>query len=161
VIGVARMNKRMAALELPFGESSPHKLDAALAAILDEGFRETEGCIVLRRCADANPHISVAPSWDETGYEALLNHIHLEDVVAGGPPKPDLRLQVALFAERLASDLKHAYPDETFDVVIGVGDSWTVRFHKVREGQTWLTDGLEGYTLEAVMTVRVGPEAVG
>jgi hypothetical protein len=32
-------------------------------------------------------------------------------------------------------------------------DDWTVRFHTVRSGESWVSDDLEGYGGEAVMVL--------
>jgi hypothetical protein len=65
-----------------------------------------------------------------------------------------LAAQAVLFARCLARDLSDAYPGDAFEVVLGVGDSYTVRFFKSRPGQ--LADDIEGYE-EAILQLLVFP----
>jgi hypothetical protein len=54
-------------------------LDPALQMLLDAGFVERDGCVFL--AAEVHP----APEGellDQTGREALVNHIHIEDRMA-------------------------------------------------------------------------------
>jgi hypothetical protein len=52
--------------------------------------------------------------------------------------------------------LSDAYPGEAFEVVLGVGDSYVVRFYKSRPGQSLLADDIEGYE-EAILQLLVFP----
>ncbi len=149
------MNRRMAALQPPSVDALPvgRDLDAGLAAVLDDGFEQVAGCVVFSRFADSARRIGVAQCGDETGFEAFVNHVHVEDELPAASPS-DLLEEAGLFVSRLADQLKRAYPDEPFVVILAVSDSCTVRFHKVRTGQSWLADDIEDYD-EAVMSLRL------
>jgi hypothetical protein len=94
---------------------------------------------------------------DETGFEAFVNHVHIEDVLPGATPSEALVAQAVLFARCLARDLSDASPGEAFEFVLAVGDSYTVRFNKSRPGQSWLADDIEGYEQEAILQLLVFP----
>jgi hypothetical protein len=53
------------------------------------------------------------------------------------------------------ASLGGAYPDKAFDIVVGVSDSCTIRFHTDRPGQAWLAEDIEAYA-EPVMSISVG-----
>jgi len=152
------MNQRMAALEIGFEEAlgDSSSLDGRLADILADGFED--GCIVLSVFAGSAPLRSdwARPGgvFDKTGLEAFVNHIHVEDE----PPDAEaaeVRRQAALYVGRLRDELRRAYPTLAFVVVMAIGDSTLVRFHRDRPGQGWLADDLEGYETEAVLRLRI------
>lgn len=149
-----RMNARMIQLD-PFLDTPERvrELDPRLAALLDGGFEDHGGCVVLACFTDSARRTSVAAFGDETGFEAFVNHVHIEDELRGTMESDALR-QAVLYARRLCHELTVAYPDDAFEIVVAVSDSCTVRFHKVRSPQSWLAEDIESYE-EAVMTLLV------
>ena len=148
------MNQMMTALEIGFEEAlgDSSSLDGRLADILDGGFEEISGCIVLSVFAE-DALRAAGSAFDETGLEAFVNHIHVEDVLPDAAPT-DVRRQAACLVGRLREELHRAYPALTFVVIVAVGDSTTVRFHRDRPGQSWLAADLESYDAEAILRLR-------
>ena len=134
---------------LPEEALADHELDVRLASLLDAGFEEVAGCIVLPGYADSARRTSIALVRDETGLEAFVNRVHIEDVLRSTTASQALP-QAALFARRLARHLTSAYPNEGLEIVLTVSDSCSVRFHKSRSSQNWLADDLESYD-EAIL----------
>ena len=51
------------------------------------------------------------------------------------------------------------YPGR-FNVILSYdGESCAVRFHKIRAGQRWLAEDLDGYVDEGVLVVEAGSDA--
>lgn len=116
----------------------PH-LSPEISAALVKGFVEEQGCVLLASEAHNAAHTRLGDCFDETGYECFINHVHF-----GG-------VQEALeFVQRLTKALAERFTD-TFAVIISFdGRDATVRFHKVRTGQPWLTGNLEEYREEGI-----------
>jgi hypothetical protein len=146
----ARMNRAMrqrTAQALPAS-----RLDPALQMLLDAGFVERDECVLL--AAEVNP----APEGellDQTGREALVNHVHIDDRIA---QRDDVAVvaQALHYAHALAERLMAAFPGYAFDVVLAVGDSSTVRFYRRRATEPpWISADLERYGDEAVLLLSV------
>ncbi|MHB1837545.1 MAG: hypothetical protein ACYCXW_21580, partial [Solirubrobacteraceae bacterium] len=131
-------------------------LAAGLAATLREGFVNRDGLVVLRRYAESADRARGHD--DATGVEALANHVHVEDELPDAT-RDELLTQTWRFAVVLAAALGDAYPDDEFVVIVGVSDSCTVRFHKLRSAERWLAEDIESYQ-EAVLSLTVGGRAV-
>ena len=154
----SRANTRMLSLDPPTltAADAGRVLDGRLSAVLDEGFEEVAGCVVLRRFADSSRRTSPTDHGDETGFEAFINHLHIEDVLDAATSVSELLTQTMAFAVCLGEQLVVAYPATRFEIIISVGDSYTVRFTTARPDQpSWLADDLEGYQVEAVMAFVV------
>ena len=145
----------MEALDLPGPDaiSDDRELDPRLGAILDAGFEDIGGCIVLARFAESARGASPADLGDETGLEAFVNHLHIDDELASAA-ESEVLIQAVLFVRRLARELSAAYPDDAFEIVLAFSDSCTVRFHRSRPGQSWLANDIESYD-EALLWVFV------
>lgn len=138
----------MLALGLPPVDAPPEPdvLAPPLLALLALGFVEIEGCVVLAAFESSARHTSVARCSDETGYEAFLNHVHVEDLLPEGTPAEEVLTQGVHYVRRLAADLRAAFPERSFEIVLGCREgSADVRFHTVRPGAAWLSNDLEGY----------------
>ena len=109
-------------------------LSPEASRILAAGFVEERGCVLLASEAHNSKHTPIADAFDETGYECFVNHLHLES----------LRDALEL-AKQLAQSLSERFKCG-FAVIVGFdGREATVRFHKIRPGQSWLHDDLEKY----------------
>ncbi len=151
---VERANSRMASLGFPLpAGGAGDELAPELAALLAAGFDEMDGCVVLRAFHHSATRTSVAKCHDETGFEAFINHVHIEDYLPDGTGEDDALMQASDFVRQLADQLAASYPDREFHVIVGISDSCTVRFHAERPGQAWLADDIEGYEREAVMSI--------
>jgi hypothetical protein len=126
------------------------------------GFKEVDGCVFFRALFPEN---SLGAMWihrDRTGYECSVNGIHLTDYFEKGMSResPALAATALQCAELLAKQLRKHRPDERFRIIASVdGRHCTMRFHKVREGESWLADDLEGYQ-DPIFVEDVGPEDV-
>jgi hypothetical protein len=132
-------------------------LDERLERILVSGFQSVGDCVILADFEAPLADSTVEQQRDATALEAFVNHCHVDDELDLPSRDPTLLAQAARYAGRLAAELAQAYPGERFLVILTVGDSCIVRFHKVRPDESWLRDDLESYADEAVMTVAVSP----
>jgi len=153
---VVRLNSAMAALGPPSadGEGEP-QLDERLEEVLDEGFQAFGDCVILTAFEDALSQVTSGTHRDATALEAFVNHCHVDDELGLELGDPVLIAQAGRYAGRLAAELARAYPDVPFLVILTVGDSCIVRFHKQRTGESWLADDLESYGDQAVMAIPV------
>jgi hypothetical protein len=121
---------------------------------------EAGGCFLLRGCAK-RPHLSPADFPDQTGLECSANKLRMEAMF---PQRivlscPLLLLTAGLLTARLlAAEL--AQHEARFNVIVSYdGESCAVRFHKIRAGQRWLAEDLEGYVDEGVLVFEAGSHA--
>jgi len=109
-------------------------LSPELSRVLAGGFVEERGCVLLASEAHNSAWTRVADTHDETGYECFINHLHIES------------LQEALeLARRLIEALAERFTGRFAVIVSFDGREATVRFHRLRAGQAWLSDNLEEY----------------
>jgi len=109
-------------------------LSPELSRVLAGGFVEERGCVLLASEAHNAAWTRVADTHDETGYECFINHLHIES------------LQEALeLARRLIEALAERFTGRFAVIVSFDGREATVRFHRLRAGQAWLSDNLEEY----------------
>jgi hypothetical protein len=139
-ISVMKTNQNMRRL-LTELQTSPSVLSPELLSILASGFVEEKGCVLLA----SETHDSAfdrAATLDETGYECFINHVHVE------------RLGEALeFARRLKKALAATFAGDFVVIVSFDGHEATVRFHRLRAGQTWLNENLEEYREEGIAVI--------
>jgi len=113
-------------------------LSPELSSVLAAGFVEKSGCVLLAsaECGSAVPR---DPTEDDTGYECFINHLHVNDLS-----------EALQFARRLKCALAERFTDVFVIIVSFDGREATVRFHRLRAGQTWLDENLEGYLDEGI-----------
>ncbi len=143
------------------GEPTPVALPAWLEDLLSAGLLERDGCLFL--AAYAPPAGSSVPPQlqDRTGWEAFVNHFHIDpiddlfgDLVLAANAARHLIEQIELlglgFSVRviLGRNLDGEFPNST------------VRLHRVRPGEIWLTADLEGYETEAIAYIDSPPGPV-
>ena len=125
----------------------------------DVAIVETGGCVLLRGFVK-KPHLSPADFPDQTGLECSANKLRMEAMF---PPRlvascPLLLLTAGLLTARALSSELSRMPGR-FNVIVSYdGDSCAVRFHKIRAGQRWLAEDLEGYVDEGVLVFEAGQE---
>jgi hypothetical protein len=112
-------------------------LSPKLSSVLDAGFVEEKGCVLL--AARARVSAFDPTNEDETGFECFINHLHLEDLG-----------EALEFARRLNKALADAFAGNFVVIVSYDGREATVRFHRLRADQTWLSENLEGYLDEGI-----------
>ena len=113
-------------------------LSPILSSILTAGFVEEKGCVLLaseKRDSESDR----TATQDETGYECFVNHVHVESLG-----------EALEFARRLKKALTSLFPGDFVVIVSFDGRVATVRFHRLRAGQTWLNENLEEYREEGI-----------
>ena len=123
-------------------------LPPELERALSPGIEEREGCLLL--VSQWTPS-TVEDLQDRTGYEAFVNHLHI-DVDDGSA----LALAVGA-ADRIESMIRSRNELEDVRIVISAEspDSATIRFHRVRQGESWRASDIDGYA-EPVVFRDVG-----
>ena len=121
---------------------------------------ETSGCWLLGGFV-RKPHLSPTDFPDATCLECSANRLRMETMF---PARlvlscPLLLLTAGLLtAQLLASEL--ARHEGSFNIILSYdGESCAVRFHKVRAGERWLAEDLEGYVDEGVLVFEAGQNA--
>ena len=120
---------------------------------------ETGGCFLLRGFVH-KPHVSVRDFPDETGLECFANKLRMDSMFEPGlvDSCPLLLLTAGLMTARVISR-ELAHYRARFNVIVSYdGDTCAVRFHKIRSGQRWLAEDLEGYVDEGVLVFEAGTE---
>jgi hypothetical protein len=139
-------NKQLAAL---LGARGDEAAEVSLEfRLLAGSFKRVENCVFFREFAVDLDHLS-RPITD-TEYEASVNSLHVEDYV--DPERvatmADLARVAVGCAEYLAEQLR-GFSSERFRVIVSVTEcsatlrSATLRFHMIREGESWLAPDLD------------------
>jgi hypothetical protein len=128
-----RANQKMNGL---LTDLRPHEpvLSAETERLLAGGFVEERGCMLLKSQAQNLAWTRMADLGDETGIECFINHVHINSL----PEALEL-------ARRLRSALADGFAGQFAVIVSFDGREATVRFHRLRAGQVWLSDNLEEY----------------
>ena len=96
-------------------------------------WKNTAACCLPHRPTTLRSLASLIPMM-KPDTSAFINHLHIKN------------LQEALeLAERLANTPTERFKSGFAVIVAFDGSEATVRFHKLRPGQTWLSDNLEDY----------------
>lgn len=126
----------------------------------DVSIVETGGCWLLGGFVK-KPHLSPADFPDATGLECSANKLRMEAMF---PARlvlscPLLLLTAGILTARALSAELSRYPGR-FNVILSYdGESCAVRFHKIRAGERWLSEDLEGYVDEGVLVFEAGNAA--
>lgn len=132
---------RQADIPVPFVD------DPALNALPIPALLEVGEFVLLKKNYEANKHVKPADHEDKTGYECFINHVHLPFDGTGASLKSCLSYAIAL-----QKGLSRIAKNRSFLVIASVNDDWcTVRFHQLRQSESWVAEDLEGYTEEAVL----------
>ena len=147
-----KTNQRMDAV---LQSQHPIDLPAKLSDLLSAGFVDQGGCVFFAQFAKRTSGANRSDFPDLTGYECFVNHVHIDDYVEDADAQTLAALGVT-FARRLC-ELLSARSDE-FNIIVGSDElSCSVRFHRLRAGEAWLSDDLESYRDEAI-AVLTTPE---
>jgi len=120
---------------------------------------ETGGCFLLRGFV-SKPHLSPVDFPDQTALECSANRLRMESMLDTRLVRscPLLLLTAGLLTARVVS-LALAHYAGRFNVIISYdGEGCAVRFHKIRPGQRWLAEDLEGYVDEGVLVFEAGQQ---
>lgn len=92
--------------------------------------------------------------FDRTGSECFHNKIFIGAIIQNTSKSKRFECGI-LFAEKLAAKLLTEI-GTGFNVIFTFDmENSFVRFHKIREGESWLDDDLESYKLDAVLKIVV------
>jgi hypothetical protein len=126
----------------------PIELPAKLSDLLSAGFVDKDGCLFFAQFAKRTSGADRSDFPDLTGYECFVNHIHIDDYIEDADAQTLAAIGVS-FARRLCELLSARSGD--FNVIVGTDElSCSVRFHRIRAGEAWLSDDLESYQDEAI-----------
>ncbi len=117
-------------------------LSPKLSSILNAGFVEEKGCVLLAS-EKRDSGSDRAATQVETGYECFVNYVHVESL--------DEALE---FARRLKEALAAIFAGDFAVIVSFDGREATVRFHRLRAGQTWLNENLDEYREEGIAVIE-------
>lgn len=125
----------------------------------DVNIVEVRGCFLLRGYVK-RPHVALTDFPDQTGLECSANRLRMETMLEPRLARscPLLLLTAGLMTARALSNelARHA---GRFNVILSYdGESCAVRFHKIRAGERWLSEDLEGYVDEGVLVFETGPD---
>ena len=133
-------------IEILFARFDKINLPAELNSLLESGITSNEEIISLNALDTSLP----MEGMDLTGYECLVNHIHVDDYV-----DDNLLSYGMAFYKRLIGLLK-TYPEKKFRVILAYDDlTCSVRFHLIREGEEWLSANLDSYHEESILSCIV------
>ena len=119
------------------------------------GFKDVEGCVFFRDLFRHDRADGLPLYHDATGYECAVNRIRLEDWLDRDAAREPVALAATVHgcARFLAAGLDR-FSTDAFRIIASVQDRTSMlRFHKLREGERWLRDDLEGYKEEALLVL--------
>jgi len=116
---------------------------------LASSYEEIDGVVVPTGWADSFQKTND----DETGIECLASKIHVDAFLPRDTPLADMVGVALAYARQLRKRLGTSSLRGPFRVIIGaspkdeesVRDTCVIRFHRMRPGQQWLKEDLEGY----------------
>ena len=141
------MNQHMRELLARGADLTEIYIPSPFQLLVAGGFKDVQGCVFFRELFHHDALTALASHYDMTGYECAVNAIHLEDYLEKGMARetPALAVTATKCVEWLAERLRR-FSAEPFRIIVSVeGRNCTTRFHKMRDGESWLADDLEGY----------------
>jgi len=134
----------------------PPQLAVELRRLVEPGVVEQNGCWLLASQLEAGTAGQRQHFPDRTGYEAFVNHIHIEDELDSASYPAEALLGQALALGHAMGALAAAHG--AFKIVVATsvdapGDC-NVRLFKVRPGETWIRDDLEGYSHDGILVLE-------
>lgn len=147
-------NRIAQSLLLQLGTVPAPKIPEALVEQLSSAIRLQDDRAVWYDDASAPFHPA---HHDATGYEAFINHLHLDDFMVIRTQVE--ALQLGLVAVRiLTASLERQHPARPFQISLSIdADSGTVvRFYQRREDQMLYAENLDGFEHDALLLFDVG-----
>ncbi len=138
-----------------------------MRASLSEGFKEVDGCVVPSSFNSRGIWSGHRPRTDNiddaTGFECLASKTYLEDALDGEVPLSELcriglryffYLRKSIDESRLSGHFRFIVDAQIRGTEeIYTANACSVRFHKIRPGQSWLSEDLESYKHNALLVV--------
>ena len=112
--------------------------------LLAQGFRTSDitGCVYFGGYGSEESSELIKQLHDFTGLECFINDVSIDESVNN---RKKMLIQGMLFASKLAKLLVD-YSEARFKVILTYdGDSCTVRFHQIRQGENWVDNDLDSY----------------
>ena len=146
-------NQAMLDLLVALVAESARPLASGLAQLLRGELVEENGCWFLVPLREGAKTASLASFPDRSGLECFVNHIHIEDFLETSDVVECLRQGL-----RWAGGLRGKLEEHgKFNIIVSCDDTGcSVRFHRIRPDESWMTDDLEGYRAESVLVMPVG-----
>jgi hypothetical protein len=141
------MNKKMCK-ELEQVNFDEKKIPPELFALLDAGFIALDGCFFIRSLKELCLSVSDTDFLDKTGFECFVNSIHIDDYVDSD------YLAIALLFVQACFDVwknTHSESGKLAGIILSDEIGVVVKFHYLRESESWLGECLERYE-EAVFS---------
>lgn len=165
-LAVAALGQAGPGAAVPAAELAPR-----LRELVAEGVVRHGAALVFARHADQVE----APHSDLTGWECATSSFHLDDVVPvhvgsleGGEPVISEADQVVMLRHGLGFALEvarlvRALPDPVaVRCIVGANSTnGTFRFHRARQGESWLSPDVDAYSLDKLILVDSGPPSLG
>ena len=150
------------------------QLDPWLASKISAGVVEVDGCFFLPNRQVADVSAILERTIDRTGLECEANEIALNEYDISGGDEADVHLHILMqaflftfalfemlqkygefvvmleFSDDPIFDCVEIFPGSCDDLIFGC----TIRFHKKREGESWLADDLEEYKMNALLVLE-------
>lgn len=132
--------------KLPRIGNGSRSIAQSLLKLLESGFAVLDGCVLLQSLLSLNKNAKLQDFPDKTGFECYVNSIHIDDYVEGGDFEQSIPFLFELFAT-----WNKTFQNKILRAIISSDEFGTVlRFHVVREGDSWLSENLEEYE-EAIL----------
>ena len=132
----------------------PYEIPQDLRDVLGLGVTEKYECVLLKALENTAGEYDPLAHFDRTGYECLVNHVHIDPRNVDDPIP--LRGGLA-YADALVDALKEAPYQGPFRIIMSLNPAQnicTVRFHRVRRGESWTSDDLESYLDEGLLVIN-------
>jgi hypothetical protein len=122
-------------------------LNAELNGLTSEGFTKEKDCFFLSVLYKKNINASLENFPDRTGFECFVNSIHIDDYVNENYFKTSLS-----FIKSIIKNCSSSFIGEQMRFIIVNNEfGCVVKFHIVRNGESWLSDSLDGYADEVMV----------
>jgi len=149
----------------------PERIDvpvpASLMQTLRDGFKEIDGCIVPGNFQKSSIWSTERPRIDnrddETGLECSLSKTHVDAFATECSELLTMTRIAIAYGFLVKEALEQSAIGGSIRIIISaqlpspelerVGHVCTVRFHRIRPHQVWLSDDIEGFRSEALMVL--------
>jgi hypothetical protein len=126
------------------------ELPIDLAKIVHSPFDEINHCFLLRSLNLKYTNAKLSDFPDKTGFEAFINHFHLDDFVSD----EFLEYSFKVIHEVFANYHSH-FTTPLIQAIVSINSSGcSIRFHALRPNEVWLDNNLESYEEDALLVMN-------